>query len=288
MYGGSFKNELDEEELDRLMRGETKKRKRVRNKSPVRQAVRKLLRGGMDYLAKKKRKGGALKPAGGALKPAGGALKCAGEGQGCSLVATLAPIATAIAMDVGTHLVDKLGRAIHGLISNLTGQRHTQIAPNVEQKFGLSDEQREYIMRTVGGSGMQKQLHVVDEKLCDMLSSRPTVGEFLRTAASEYALALGDDRLETVLHGGCMALMQVAGNGMKEDLVVDELSLAILGAWPKNKKQIENLAEKSAEKIVESVVAAPKKKRVMTEKQREALARGRETRRLKKEAMKSQ
>ena len=85
-----------------------------------------------------------------------------------------------------------------------------------------------------------------------------------------------------------MALMQVAGNGMKEDLVVDELSLAILGAWPKNKKQIENLAEKSAEKIVESVVAAPKKKRVMTEKQREALARGRETRRLKKEAMKSQ
>lgn len=280
MFGGSFRNELDEMDLDRLMRGDTKKRKRVRDKSPVRQAVRKLLKGGMDYLAKKKKKGGAL-------KLAGGALKRAGEGQGGSLVAAIVPIAAAIATDVGSHLIDKLGQAVKGAISNLMDQ-HPQSSSLTPQRDTLSVTERNFF-NAISGGGMHRQLHVVDEKLCDMLSasSRPTVDEFLRTAASEYALALGDDRMETVLHGGCMALMQVMGNGMKEDLVADELSLAILGAWPQNKKKIENAVEKTVEKIAEAVVA-PKKKRVLSEKQREALARGREARRLKKEAMKSQ
>jgi hypothetical protein len=276
--GGLFSNPI--EEMD-LLNSNTKKRKRVRNKSPVRQAVRKLLRGGMDYLAKKKKRGGSL-------KPAGGALKRAGEGQGGSLGAVIAPIATAIAADVGAHLIDKLGQAVKGAISDLMGQhpRPATTQQAVSQQPTITEEQRQALMRAIGGGGTERHLNGVDKKLCDMLSASntPTVGEFLRTAASEYALALGDDRLETVLHGGCMALMQVAGNGVREDLVVDELSLAILGAWPKNKKKIENAV---AEKIAETVTVVPKKKRILTEKQREALARGREARRLKKEAMKS-
>lgn len=265
-----------------LLNGDMKKRKRVRNKSPVRQAVRKLLRGGMDYLAKKKKRGGAL-------KPAGGALKRAGEGKkGGSLVAAIVPIAAAIATDVGAHLIDKLGQAVKSAITNIMDQFPQSSSSLTPKKDNLSVTERNFY-NSISGGGMHRQLQVVDEKLCDMLSasSRPTVDEFLRTAASEYALALGDDRMETVLHGGCMALMQVMGNGMKEDLVADELSLAILGAWPKNKEKIENVMEKTAEKIAEAVVVAPKKKRVLSEKQREALARGREARRLKKEAMKS-
>lgn len=296
--------------LDTRIGAPTKNRKRKkRDASPVKEAVKKLLQGALKYSENKMKKARVKKASplpssdsesedikgGNMAAPAAAIL--ANPELTIPIVAgtAIATLAETITPKLANHIVNGLERAVVGISSlfekenKSDNQRSSENTSESEQTPNVNYETTPLPIFMMGGSATIPKLELEKmekRRIRRLVGKKGTVQDFINFVSKNYARKLNKDHLASVLAAGAKNLIDAATSPELTEQAVNNLSIALLTKWPEvvESSGLEMVSTGRARKNAKlrgGAFGVPLIKRTLSEKQVAALAKGREMRRLK-------